>query len=149
MPSGYALDESTKRRIKEEAPSLVRDNPTTTKGAIARMLGIHRATLWQLEVEDDSFRELMAKARDARDARNVEYVENALLKKLRSGTASGSEYEFYLVNRASDRWKRRFVFNNEVNQYNLNNSPLSKMKDSELDDLISGRMPVPGSAAKR
>jgi hypothetical protein len=143
MPSGYPLDEQTKRLIKEKAPQLLLQNPTYTKGAIARLLGVCRNTLYVLEREDESFKAEMDRAQGIRDTRNVQFVENALLKKLLNGSATGSEYEFYLVNRAPGRWKRRVIFNanQEVNNFNINN-PLLKAKESELNDIIAGRTTI-------
>ncbi len=39
-------------------------------------------------------------------------VEDAQFKRLAEGRASGSEYEFYLTNRRTDRWKKLNEFGN-------------------------------------
>lgn len=53
---------------------------------------------------------LIEAARERGQGKRDDMVEDAQFKRLVEGKASGSEYEFYLINRRADRWKKEFQF---------------------------------------
>ena len=61
---------------------------------------------WRLEATDDRLNKLFEMAREIGQGHRDDMVEDSQFKRLVSGKASGSEYEFYLINRKADRWKK-------------------------------------------
>ena len=83
---------------------------------------------------DRYFDTLMMKS----DSKRVSLVEDSFLKKLVEGRASAADYEFFLVNRASEKWKSpaKIVVSQSNSNTNCNQvNVISNLKDNELDEL--------------
>lgn len=65
---------------------------------------------WKKESHENRLGRLIEVARSRGQGRRDDMVEDAQFKRLVEGRASGSEYEFYLINRRPDRWKKEFQF---------------------------------------
>lgn len=61
---------------------------------------------WKKECNCDRLWKLICAARERGQEVRNDIVEDAHFRRLASGVASGSEYEFYLTNRRTDRWKK-------------------------------------------
>ena len=69
-----------------------------TRSEAAEAVGIDRKTVWQYRIAHPEFDELVIKA----ERGAIEVVEDALFQKAKKGDFKSME--FFLVNRASDRW---------------------------------------------
>jgi hypothetical protein len=105
-PASYYQKRMSKRekihrlRVSLEAGKLM--------GAALRDAFISSAGLccWKKESNCDRLMKLVCAARDRGQGTRDEIVEDAQFRRLAMGVASGSEYEFYLTNRRTDRWKK-------------------------------------------
>lgn len=61
---------------------------------------------WKKQGHSDRLWKLICAARERGQNTRNEIVEDAHFRRLASGQGSGSEYEFYLTNRRTDRWKK-------------------------------------------
>ena len=64
-------------------------------------IGYHNKGMYQ-----DRLKLFFEACRARGQQRRDDIVEDAQFKRLAEGKASGSEYEFYLTNRRTDRWKK-------------------------------------------
>lgn len=104
-PAYYRKTLSKREKIKKLRRSL---EAGKIMGPALRDAFLSPATLhvWKHKTNCDRLWKLICAARDrGQDVRN-EIVEDAQFRRLASGVASGSEYEFYLTNRRTDRWKK-------------------------------------------
>lgn len=61
---------------------------------------------WKHNTNADRLTKLISMAQNRGQQTRDDMVEDAQFKRLVEGRASGSEYEFYLTNRRTDRWKK-------------------------------------------
>lgn len=80
-----------------------------------RISGITKTSYYYYRSTRPRFIKLVDAASRAGDDFRAYQVEEGQFKKLKNGTASGSEYEFYLTNRRPERWKRKL----EIQSINL------------------------------
>ena len=67
---------------------------------------------WRKKINKDRLTKLIQAAQYRGQQNRDDMVEDAQFKRLVEGRASGSEYEFYLTNRRTDRWKKLNEFGN-------------------------------------
>ena len=105
-PYSYYQKTLTKReKIKRLRRSLEAGN---IMGPACRDAFINPMTLsnWKKKSHLDRLSKLICAARDIGQGNRDQLVEDAQFRRLVSGDATSSEYEFYLCNRQPERWKK-------------------------------------------
>ena len=102
--------ESRRERIKKLRAELEKGNilGTALKNAGIKdnsFIGYHNKGMYK-----DRLNRFVESCRQRGQGRRDDMVEDAQFKRLAEGKASGSEYEFYLTNRRTSRWKKTTDF---------------------------------------
>ena len=95
-------------------------------GAACRDAYMSGCTLhyWKKFSNGDRLMKMVCVARERGQTIRDEVVEDAHFRRLAMGVASGSEYEFYLTNRRTDRWKKLNEFGSTQGAPVLINPPV-------------------------
>jgi hypothetical protein len=99
-----------REKIKELRKALEEGNLLGTALRKCKIKSTRTVYAWDEKTTQGRLRKLLEAARERGQGTRDDLVEDAQFKRLVAGMAAGSEYQFYLTNRRTDRWKKTTEF---------------------------------------